>query len=158
MTQKLKGFTLIELIVVIGILVILAAIVIVAINPARQFAQARNARRSSDVNAILNAVHQVNADNNGQLIPDIAALADNVATPICNDKNGVAAPNCAVGTVDLRTELVPTYVTNIPNDPSCIVVPSCELNTKYTVAHDADDRITVAAPDAELGTTVSITR
>src|SRR3989344_8197864 len=84
------GFTLIEILVVIGIIAILAAIVIIAINPARQFKQARDTQRTSNVNAILNAVGQFIADNKGVAPSDIdstnreiggaAALAD-----ICDD-------------------------------------------------------------------------
>ncbi len=42
--QQQKGFTLIELLVVIGILTVLLSIVLVAINPARQFSQANNTK------------------------------------------------------------------------------------------------------------------
>ena len=46
-SSKKKGFTLIEILVVIGIMAVLATIVIIAINPAKQFAQARNADRTA---------------------------------------------------------------------------------------------------------------
>src|SRR5438445_379142 len=62
-----KGFTLIELLVVIGVLAVLLAIVLIAINPAKQFSQANNTKRRSDVNAILNAIDQYAADNKGSL-------------------------------------------------------------------------------------------
>lgn len=45
----LKGFTLIELLIVIAILGILAAAVLVAINPARRTQQARDAQRKNDI-------------------------------------------------------------------------------------------------------------
>ena len=60
-----KGFTLIELLVVIGIIAILASVVIVALNPARQFAQARNTQRHANVRAILDGIQQNSADNRG---------------------------------------------------------------------------------------------
>ncbi len=52
-----QAFTLLEMLLVIAIIAVLAGIVIVAINPGRQLAQARNAQRSSDLRAIHSAVH-----------------------------------------------------------------------------------------------------
>src|SRR5689334_22363540 len=66
-----RGFTLIELLVVIGILAVLLAITLIAINPAKQFSQANNTKRRSDVNAILNAIDQYAADNKGSLPTNI---------------------------------------------------------------------------------------
>ncbi len=149
-----KGFTLIELLVVIGILAVLLAITLVAINPARQFSQANNTKRSSDVNAILNAITQYAADNRGA-IP--AGIPDTTAGPKVIGK--------AAGMVDICAFLVTQYLAALPVDPltnTGTPVTDCAAayDTNYTVVKStSDNRITVAAPAAELpGVTISVTR
>ncbi len=156
-----SGFTLIELLIVIGIVAILATIVIVAINPARQFAQARNSQRTSNVTAILNAVSQNIADNKGVFMCGSPLTAYEVA-----GATG-ARGSITTGTAgyDLAPCLVPTYITALPFDPTgsstCAASYTSEssYNTCYSVSRDlTTGRITVSAPAAELGETISITR
>lgn len=156
MNKRSKGFTLIELLVVIGILAVLLAITLIAINPQRQFSQANNTKRSSDVNAILNAINQSMADNKG-LLP--AGIDGNVKV-ITNDPVQIGA-----GTgVDLCTALVTQYLAGLPVDPltnngTPVNICANPYDTRYTVVKSgADNRITVAAPDAELTAVISVTR
>ncbi|MEK7657631.1 MAG: type II secretion system protein [Patescibacteria group bacterium] len=51
-----KGFTLLELLIVIGILAILASAVTLVLNPAQLLAQARDSQRLSDVDAVRAAI------------------------------------------------------------------------------------------------------
>src|SRR3989344_578678 len=97
------GFTLIEILVVIGIIAILAVIVLIAINPARQFAQARNTQRTSNVNAILNGIGQYVADNKGSNPADITTAVKNISS---------------TGTPSLCAQLMPVYISALPVDPS----------------------------------------
>lgn len=156
-SQRRAGFTLIELLLVIGIIAILAAIVIVAINPTKQLADARNAQRRSDVNTVLNAVYQYAIDNNGNL-PTGIPVDPSAAKPICQTAvTGTACTDAApggVGGVDLATDLVGDYLVAMPVDPSEQGTDS----TNYTIVQDATGRITVAAPGAEQGTTISVRR
>ncbi len=133
--KKNEGFTLIEILVVIGIIAVLATIVLIAINPARQFAQANNSQRSSNVNAILNAIGQYTADKKGTLP---ALPSGEVDETLCND-------------------LVPTYIPAIPTDPK-----SLSKGTSIAVCSDVDSgdvgytvstsggRVTVTASSTEL--------
>jgi len=148
MKKNIKGFTLIELLVVIGIIAILAAIVIIAINPGYQFAQARNAQRWSNVNTIINAVHQYMVSTKGQL-PKPESLG---ATPIEICKT--VHTDCS-GLIDLSPELTTKFIVEIPIDPACA---SSGNSTCYTIASSTDDRIIITAPKAELGETIRITR
>ena len=69
-----KGFTLIELLVVIAVLGILAAVVLVAINPTKRLQDARNAGVKSDVGQIGTALEAYYTENNGVYPANIAAL------------------------------------------------------------------------------------
>jgi len=147
-----KGFTLIELLIVIGILAILMAITLVALNPARQFAQSNNTKRRSDVNAILNAIHQYSADNQG-LLTDLS---------IPTDAAGIIGNG--TGEVDLCASLVPLYIAALPVDPQTnngTPVTDCVASyaTGYDVVSSAtNNRVTASAPGAELSEVVSVTR
>lgn len=57
-----KGFTLLELLIVIGILAILAAVVTVVLNPAELLKQARDSQRVSDLASLNSALGMYTAD------------------------------------------------------------------------------------------------
>lgn len=142
-----KGFTLVEVMLVIVIIAILAAIVIIAINPGRQISQANNTQRSSDVKSVLDAVSEFAVDNRGTLPTGITA------TP--------TAVGSGVGQIDICTSLVPTYLAEMPFDPTASgasYTDCTSYNTGYQISEDANGRITVSAPSAELSETISITR
>lgn len=147
------GFTLIEILIVIGMIAILAAVVIVAINPARQFAQSRNTQRWSNVNTILNAVHQYAVDNNGLLPAEITTSV----TEIC--KSSTATTTCATAALINLKRLVfdEKYLVELPIDPSCPTGCDAE-GIGYEIVQTANGRVTVSAPNAELGETIEVKR
>jgi prepilin-type N-terminal cleavage/methylation domain-containing protein len=135
-----KGFTLIEILVVIGIIAILAAVVIIAINPARQFAQARNSQRQSNIETILNGIGQDLADNKGVFGGPCAVALPTASTSIITGAGGTLPTGLPAATVDLSC-LSPTYVPNFPSDPS--------INnggyTGYEIKLDSIGRVMVCA-------------
>lgn len=163
-----QGFTLIELLVVIAVVAILATVVFVALNPVIRFQDARNSKRWSDVNALLDAakLSQVDIKNH---IAEIEGMTAGVYYQIGTARED---PNCAVsclnptrvleGTCIDLTELVDrAYIPAIPIDPSGS--GAAQEYAHYYIYKNNTGVITVGACDEELGSNetvpdISVTR
>ncbi|HVW71945.1 MAG TPA: prepilin-type N-terminal cleavage/methylation domain-containing protein [Candidatus Paceibacterota bacterium] len=157
-----RAFTLIEVLVVIGIIAILAGIVLVALNPGRQFATARNSERVSNTTTILNAVGQRIADNKGVFDGTFTVGTDTYTCPALTAGTEYDITSVAgAGKVDLSC-LTPTYIpAALPFDPSAPGAhwtSAADYDTGYHVLMDSAGRYTVSAPSAELGEAISVTR
>ncbi len=142
-----KGFTLIELIIVIAIIAIIVAAVFVAMDPVKRLNASRNSTRNTDITAIAQAIQLFKTDviTGGGNIPTgsgaVGAITDNVSTTwqqIGTDTTGCATltsqqlANCPgmvissacrnLGAVALTGgttlyRLVPSYLPVVPRDP-----------------------------------------
>ncbi|MBF8280260.1 MAG: Uncharacterized protein HW383_33 [Candidatus Magasanikbacteria bacterium] len=145
-----KGFTLIELIIVMAIIAILALIIFVAVDPSRRIHAANNANRASNVNAILNAYLNYVADNKGT---HVTSTTSNVAYMIGQGSTGgTCAATATTLKIDLRS-LVDNYISSIPYDP----VTGMSTETRYYYIKSTNTRVTIGACDPEAeGTTTPV--
>ncbi len=154
-----KGFTLLEILLVVGIIAILAGIVILAINPTKQLGDARNAQRRADVLTILNAIYQYTIDNNGTIPATITSTSACALGASLEIATGTATTTGSL--VGLYSYLVgsaaasSTYIVSIPRDP---LATSTGPGSGYSVTKTASSRITVCAPLAENAVSISVTR
>lgn len=111
--NKQKGFTLVELLVVVAIIAVLAGVVIVAINPAALLQKSRDATRLQDVENIHKAMSLALADSEILLS----------ATGTCATCTSLAGTQAVDGTGWVKFS-IPTgktglakYLPALPNDP-----------------------------------------
>jgi type II secretion system protein G len=95
-TTTQRGFTIVELLIVIVVIGILAAITIVAYNGIQS--RARDTARTSGINGVQKALELYRVDNG--------------AYP------SVGTDNIGYALSSLATALVPTYIPRLPNDPN----------------------------------------
>ena len=84
MTKTKKGFTLLELLIVIGILSILSTTVVLVMNPAQLLKKARDSQRMADFNTITTAIAYYITDvADAQDIGSVTYTYSDVAGVVC---------------------------------------------------------------------------
>ena len=106
--KKYQGFTIVELLIVIVVIAILAAISIVAYNGIQQ--RARDAQRKNDIATITKAMELYYTDN-GSYPPTSCTLGAG-----CKINSGWATTADA-SWATFETYLVPKYLSKLPKDP-----------------------------------------
>ncbi|MBT3292944.1 type II secretion system protein [Candidatus Peregrinibacteria bacterium] len=151
LVQSKKGFTIIELIIVVAILGILSTLILIQIDPIRRLNEAHNATRWSDVLLVLEITKEYQADNDSA-VPGTAIAIDSdessvqiigesVTNCVCASQTVVTSP-CGVSGLD--TDLRP-YIDAMPMDP----ITGSTNDTRYFINKDSYGLITVGSCDAE---------
>lgn len=121
----MKGFTLIELLLVIAIISALAVAVFVALNPAKRLQDSNDARRTTDVDTILSAIHSYVVDHKGTWPSGLSSTTAEVQLGTTGT-TGCAITgnaNCSTGVdacLDLMAGAAPltSYMKAVPVDPT----------------------------------------
>lgn len=142
--QRRQGFTLPEVLIVVGILAILAFIAIVAIDPAKRFQEARDSRRLTDVQSMVGALQQYTIDHKGELPADLDTREKQIGTG--KTECSLRTSNCTVerddDCIDL-TDVLEPYLHGVPEDPK----NGTTAYTHYTLRQGLNNEIIIQACD-----------
>jgi len=127
--MKKTGFTLLELVIVIGILAVLGAVSVLVLNPAQLFAQARDTTRVEDMAVMRNALAlylsmTTSPDMDGaQTCASMCFVANTSVTANCGGRHGTKTV-----TPDTTREVdgngwIPVNIASIPVGAPLSVLP-----------------------------------
>ena len=149
--KKSSGFTVLELMVTVGILALLLGVMFIGINPKSQLDAGHNTQRIAHLKNIVGAINHYTIDSFGVYPVGVTSTLRMIGT----SPDGCAVLCGGVTTteacIDLTADLMPTYLESIPFDPE---TGSME-KTQYAVETiPAALRVVSCTPD--LGQTLEI--
>ena len=145
---------MLELTLVIALILIIASVLFMTLNPSELAADARNRKRESDANVLIGLIYRNITDNGGAFTCAIGALPTSTTN--------MADNNPAAGEYDIANCLIPKYTSAFPYDPKASGAhfnSAADYDLGYRVViSSTTNRVTVSAPNAESGATIQVTR
>ena len=140
-----KGFTLLEILLVVAAIAILATVIILALNPNKQLGDTRNAKRNIDKDSITKAVTEYQIDHGNLPGPDAIPTTLETAAYICKTGQTTTEQDPCINLSNLTDNN--TYLSSIPIDPN---QPLTSPSSGYQIyLNSANNRIVILAPNTE---------
>ena len=152
--KQMKGFTLVELLIVIALIAILSVAVLATINPIEQANKAKDSTVQNDAAEVLNAYERYYANN--QEYPWMGY--DNyygtgkptVETAVVLPSNSVGFGICTIGTTDLEANTAATCDPQATSDTAGVLIAGDELKNSFV--NKAEFTTATAKPENMLWT------
>lgn len=152
--MRKNGFTLIELIIVVFIISLVAAAIIIAINPAKRIGESNNSRRWADLSSISKAVDLYSADNGGA--PSIfssSTVAVGMKVVLCDSSATLTCDGDTYGCLVVDdSSFLGSYLPSLPVDPE----KSNASDTGYYMTRESNGAISFGACSSYGSTDVKV--
>jgi prepilin-type N-terminal cleavage/methylation domain-containing protein len=181
-SSRRSGFTLVEMLIVIGIIAVLSVVIILTLNPAQLLEQNRDSHRVADLtslNAAIGLYYSANVGSLGSTSILYVSIPDPTATSSAGDQcQGLGLPTAPSGTIYScaasstyrnvnGTGWIPINLSLAPGGASLSAWPVDPVNQTssglyYTYSTDGTDFIVTSIPEstkvkASLATSTDIT-
>ncbi len=140
-----KGFTLLELLLVVAGIAILATIVFAVLSPADTLNKFNDSKRKSDIQEVMTAMKLYSIDNGGDVPNKTSDGWGTKNQTICAD-NGNEGDDCDLALTDLTD--ASHYLVSIPTDPTV----GTSAVSGYTAEIDLNGVVTLSATLADNST------
>lgn len=181
MLKDRKGFTLLELLIVVAIIAILALVVFVMLDPLKRFQDSRDSVRWQDTTALVDAIHLHQVDNGGAFLNAISSSTIDVGSWYmivdgggssamslgCDDTYDSGHCDAVIDNdfdcVDLDQLVNTGYLSGVPISPAGTITWDSGKNdgnkgTGYALRHNANGSVSVQACESENAGTIMVTK